>query len=67
MMIKNDWFPVCFDSESYLQWKFQQRQAQEIITVCDDCTTRYMEKMVEQERCFPMEARKNSTNSTKKK
>jgi hypothetical protein len=66
MMTKNDWFPVCFDLESYQQWKFQQRQAQEVVTVCDDCRTSYMEKMIEQERCFPLEAKKNSTNSQKK-
>jgi hypothetical protein len=63
-MIKNDWYPICFTNRlEYLKWKQYQKWGDEVVTVCDDCTDEYQQKMKRENRCFMAEAMKNSTNS----
>jgi hypothetical protein len=67
MTKENKWFPLCFESyKVYSSWMYQRNAAQEVATVCDDCESWYMEKMLNQGRCNSAEAKKNSTNSTKR-
>ena len=67
MKIENEWYPICFESRlQYRSWLYQRNAAQEVVTVCDDCQSWYMEKMLKQGRCNSAEAKKNSTNSMKK-
>lgn len=67
MTKESEWYPLCFESSKvYSFWKYQRNAAQEVATVCDDCQSWYMEKMLNQGRCNSAEAKKNSTNSTKK-
>ena len=43
-----------------------QRGADEVSCACDDCSSDYMLKMMAQDRCFPVEVKKRTSNSKKK-
>lgn len=47
-------FPVCFDSEAeYLAWRKCALMANEVTTICADCTPAYRAAMEAAGRCFP--------------
>lgn len=50
--------PHCFNSErEYEQWKaLLVRSMEKGVTICDDCTKEYRQKMKEQSRCKPEKA-----------
>lgn len=61
------WYPVCFSGyNEYKEWRYMQRGADEVSCACDDCSSDYMLKMIEQNRCFPVEVKKRTSNSKKK-
>ena len=67
MTIENEWYPLCFQTrKEYKEWKYYQRGCDEVCNVCDDCTSDYMAKMIDQQRCNPKEVIQRTTNSKKK-
>ena len=51
--------PPCFHSErEYEQWKaLLVRSMEKGVTICDDCTNDYREKMKAQSRCKPAQVK----------
>jgi len=67
MTIENEWFPACFFNRlQYRDWKYYQRGSSERCTACDDCSSEYMFKMIDQQRCYPEEVIKRTSNSIKR-
>lgn len=67
MTESNGWYPVCFSGyKEYKEWRYMQRGADEVSNACDDCSSDYMLKMMEQGRCFSAEVKKRTSNSKKK-
>jgi len=64
-MTRSDWYPVCFVKKDYQAWKYYQRWASEVCSVCDDCTDEYQKKMKKENRCFMGECMELSSNSRK--
>jgi len=64
-MTRSDWYPVCFIKKDYQAWKYYQRWASEVCSVCDDCTDEYQKKMKKENRCFMGECMELSSNSRK--
>ena len=68
MTIENDWYPVCFQNrQQYKEWRYFQRGGGEYCTVCDDCSSEYIFKMLEENRCHPIEAIARTKLERKKK
>ena len=62
----SEWYPLCYQSKGdYMAWIKLRNHAQEVVTICDDCTIDYMELMQKQNRCDQATAQKLTTNSKK--
>ena len=50
--LQKTFYPSCFDSvDQWLDYRKSARIAQQVCTICEDCTHQYQAEMIKQDRC----------------
>ena len=50
--MQKTFYPSCFDSEDqWLEYRKSARIAQQVCTICEDCTHQDQAEMIKQDRC----------------